>query len=162
MQNLGIFLSTLHTVSTTTPNMVIRLLKSVLVLCCCYEQAPLLPIEAAVTASKNDLASEPRSVPELIEYWDYPGETHWIKTADDYILAVHRIVATSETASEAASSSARPIAFLQHGLFGTSARWTLGPPDKVGKLCSVVSYVLFMIFILFVFFPPVFSVHSRR
>ena len=71
--------------------MVIRLLKSVLVLCCCYEQAPLLPIEAAVTASKNDLASEPRSVPELIEYWGYPGETHWIKTADDYVLAVHRI-----------------------------------------------------------------------
>ena len=96
--------------------------------------------DAVASETKNDLASEPRSVPELIEYWDYPGETHWIKTADDYILAVHRIVATSETASEtseAASSSARPIAFLQHGLFGTSARWTLGPPDKVGKPCCV-------------------------
>ena len=119
--------------------MVIRLLKSVLVLCCCYEQAPLLPIEAAVTASKNDLASEPRSVPELIEYWGYPGETHWIKTADDYVLAVHRISggghgeAAAEPEAEATSSEAavRPIAFLQHGLFGTSARWTLGPPDKV-------------------------------
>ena len=113
--------------------MVIRLLKSVLVLCCCYEQAPLLPIEAAVTASKNDLASEPRSVPELIEYWGYPGETHWIKTADDYVLAVHRISGGGhgEAAATTSEAAVRPIAFLQHGLFGTSARWTLGPPDKV-------------------------------
>ena len=119
--------------------MVIRLLKNVLVLCCIkqalltslFQSWLLMEVVEAAAASENDLASEPRSVPELIEYWDYPGETHWIKTADDYILAVHRIVATSETASEAASSSARPIAFLQHGLFGTSARWTLGPPDKI-------------------------------
>ena len=94
---------------------------------------------AAASASENDLASEPRSVPELIEFWDYPGETHWIKTADNYILAVHRITGppasasmASEAATEASSTSVRrPIAFLQHGLFGTSARWTLGPPDKV-------------------------------
>ena len=120
--------------------MVIRLLKNVLVLCCIKQalltslfQNWLLKVEAA--ASKNDLASEPRSVPELIEYWDYPGETHWIKTADNYILAVHRITGpvasmVSDAATEA-STSVRPIAFLQHGLFGTSARWTLGPPDKV-------------------------------
>lgn len=119
--------------------MVIRLLKNVLVLCC-IKQALLNSlfqskvVEATEAASENDLASEPRSVPELIEYWDYPGETHWIKTADNYILAVHRITGpaasmASEAATEA-STSVRPIAFLQHGLFGTSARWTLGPPDK--------------------------------
>ena len=41
--------------------------------------------------------------------------------------------ATAEAEAEATFSEAavRPIAFLQHGLFGTSARWTLGPPDKV-------------------------------
>ena len=120
------------------------LFKSVLVLCyklvlfggggLLLSSRPLLLADAVASVTKNDLASEPRSVPELIEYWDYPGETHWIKTADDYILAVHRIAA-NETASEAVS--ARPIAFLQHGLFGTSARWTLGPPDKVGKPCCV-------------------------
>ena len=122
--------------------MVIRLLKNVLVLCC-IKQALLNSlfqskvVEATEAASENDLASEPRSVPELIEYWDYPGETHWIKTADNYILAVHRITGpaaasmASEAATEASSTSVRPIAFLQHGLFGTSARWTLGPPDKV-------------------------------
>ena len=105
------------------------LLKSVLVLCCCYEH-----YEAAMAASKYDLASQPRSVPELIEYWDYPGETHWIKTADDYVLAVHRIAGGGSLGSEAGGNdeaAVRPIAFLQHGLFGTSARWTLGPPDKV-------------------------------
>ena len=124
--------------------MVIRLLKNVLVLCCIKQalltslfQSWLLMevVEAEAAASENDLASEPRSVPELIEYWDYPGETHWIKTADNYILAVHRITGPAASmASEAtteASTSVRPIAVLQHGLFGTSARWTLGPPDKV-------------------------------
>ena len=39
----------------------------------------------------EDLASEPRKVVELIEYWDYPSETHWVTTADGYILTVHRI-----------------------------------------------------------------------
>ena len=32
---------------------------------------------------------------------------------------------------EASEAVRRPIVFLLHGIFGTSARWTLGPPDKV-------------------------------
>ena len=32
---------------------------------------------------------------------------------------------------ELAVGARRPIVFLLHGIFGTSARWTLGPPDKV-------------------------------
>ena len=153
--------------------MVIRLLKNVLVLCCIkqalltslFQSWLLMEVVEAAAASENDLASEPRSVPELIEYWDYPGETHWIKTADNYILAVHRITGpaasiASEAATEA-STSVRPIAFLQHGLFGTSARWTLGPPDKVGKPCCCLLWPL-RLGKLFVFFIPVFSLHSGR
>ena len=44
---------------------------------------------------KADLASEPRTVPELMEFWGYESETHWITTADGYILAVHRIPPTT-------------------------------------------------------------------
>ena len=85
---------------------------------------------------------------ELIEYWNYPSETHWVTTADGYILTVHRIppktlavnVTTNfesddyDSLSSSNSSnnvSPRPIVFMLHGIFGTSARWTLGPPDKV-------------------------------
>lgn len=73
---------------------------------------------------KSDIASRPRSVLELIDFWGYEGQAHEIRTADDYILTVHRIPAEAGTA---------PIVFLLHGIFGTSARWTLGPPDKVVK-----------------------------
>ncbi len=103
-----------------------------------------------------DLASKPRNVPELIEYWGYDAQVHRITTADGYILTVHRIPPTAlqptTTQAESPSSSSglngRPIAFLLHGIFGTSARWTLGPPDKVVKklfifplrpLCSLVA-----------------------
>ena len=95
-----------------------------------------------------DLASKPRKVVELIEYWNYQSETHWVTTADGYILTVHRIppktlavnVTTNfesddyDSLSSSNSSnnvSPRPIVFMLHGIFGTSARWTLGPPDKV-------------------------------
>jgi hypothetical protein len=79
---------------------------------------------------REDLASRPRKVVELIEYWGYEAETHWITTADGYILTVHRIPVSSNDDGRAVNAS-RPIAFLLHGIFGTSARWTLGPPDKV-------------------------------
>lgn len=87
--------------------------------------------ELANNVSGNeDFGSRPRKVEELIEYWGYASETHWITTSDGYILAVHRIPAAAPLANNA--TEPRPIAFLLHGIFGTSARWTLGPPDKVG------------------------------
>ena len=99
--------------------MILRLLfTSVLVLCHKLALFGLLlshwPLTEASTnttdttasETKNDLASEPRSVPELIEYWDYPGETHWIKTADNYILAVHRITGPAASIASAAATEA--------------------------------------------------------
>lgn len=79
-----------------------------------------------------DLASRPRTVLELTEFWGYPTESHRITTDDGYILTMHRI--------PPANASAAPIVFLLHGIFGTSARWTLGPPDKVVESFVVAHY----------------------
>ena len=100
----------------------------------------------------EDLTSREREVPELIEYWGYECESHSVTTADGYILTVHRIPPANRgrveddlsfedeaaynatTKSESLTSETKPSSprvFLLHGLFGTSARWTLGPPDKV-------------------------------
>ncbi len=66
------------------------------------------------------------SVPDLIRYWGYDFENHFVVTDDDYVLGVHRI----KTSSGGEKSSKIPV-FLQHGLFGSSARFTAGPPEKV-------------------------------
>ena len=42
----------------------------------------------------ESIGSRPRTVPELIDYWGYPVETHWVATSDDYILTLHRIPPT--------------------------------------------------------------------
>ena len=61
-------------------------------------------------------------VPELIEYWGYEVETHTVVTIDLYILNMHRIPSKNPNAT---------AVFLQHGLFGSSARFVTGPPNKV-------------------------------
>lgn len=84
------------------------------------------------------------SVPQLIEYWGYPVENHWITTSDGYILNYHRIPhGINEQGSQPRSliksqehveqQEPKPVMFLQHGLFGSSARFTSGPPEKVDK-----------------------------
>ena len=55
----------------------------------------------------------------MIEYWGYPTEEHSVTTDDGYILALHRIP----------NPGGYPV-FLGHCLFGTSAVYSFGPPDK--------------------------------
>ncbi|XP_059099601.1 gastric triacylglycerol lipase-like [Tigriopus californicus] len=81
------------------------------------------------------------NVPQLIQYWGYPVESHWITTSDGYILNYHRIpYGSSEKGHprslvrgkghEGRQQQSKPVMFLQHGLFGSSARFTAGPPEK--------------------------------
>ena len=49
----------------------------VLLLCC------------AVTARLDP--EEHMSTPEIIKFWGYPAESHWVTTPDGYILGIHRI-----------------------------------------------------------------------
>jgi lysosomal acid lipase/cholesteryl ester hydrolase len=47
----------------------------------------------------------------------YPVETHYVTTADYYIIQMHRI-----------PNPGKPVVFLQHGLLGASSDWVvLGP-----------------------------------
>ena len=68
------------------------------------------------------------TIPELISYWGYPFESHPITTSDGYVLEFHRIPHGAQGDDGAAD---KPVVLLLHGLFGSSARFTTGPPHQV-------------------------------
>ena len=68
------------------------------------------------------------TVPELTAFWGYGCENHSITTEDNFTLTFHRMVGLED-----GLPGAGEVVYLQHGLFGSSARWTSGPPDKVRK-----------------------------
>lgn len=63
--------------------------------------------------------------PELIQKYGYPAEVHQVITEDGYILTMHRIPHGKNS-----SGGPRPVAFVQHGLFSSSADWLLNRVDK--------------------------------
>ena len=65
--------------------------------------------------------------PELIKYWGYPVEEHFVTTEDGYILGMHRIPYGKGGPS---ANSSRIPAFLAHGLESSSSQWVFGPPEK--------------------------------
>merc|ERR1719427_644011 len=81
------------------------------------------------------------TVPELVRYWGYPVEEHWVTTEDGYILGLHRIPhGRNDKASEG-----RPVAYLQHALITSSALWTFGPPNKsLGFILADQGYDVWM------------------
>jgi predicted alpha/beta-fold hydrolase len=77
------------------------------------------------------IALSPHLQPQLIAKHNYPEETHEVRTADGYILAVHRI---PHTATELQVND-RPAVLLLHGLLGSSADWVIAGPGKgLGKI----------------------------
>jgi hypothetical protein len=63
---------------------------------------------------------------QMIREHGYPEETHTVRTADGYILTVHRIP-YSPVESRA---DLKPVALLLHGLLGSSAQWVTAGPQK--------------------------------
>jgi predicted alpha/beta-fold hydrolase len=60
---------------------------------------------------------------------DYPEETHKVRSAEGYILTIHRI-----PYRVADSASSKPAVVLLHGLLGSSADWVIAGPQKgLGK-----------------------------
>nr|XP_018906038.1 PREDICTED: gastric triacylglycerol lipase-like [Bemisia tabaci] len=59
------------------------------------------------------------STDEIINYFGYPAETHYITTVDGYILTMHRIP----------NPGGVPV-YLQHGFMDSSATWVLTGPGK--------------------------------
>lgn len=71
--------------------------------------------------------------PELIRFWGYSAEEHYVITEDGYILGMHRI------------PNSGPPVFLAHGLTSSSAQWVFGPPEKsLGYLLADAGYDVWM------------------
>ena len=75
-----------------------------------------------------------------LRFWGYPVETHWVKTPDNYILALHRIPGRgNKSATKFRRNASRftqeetedcGVVFLQHGLLDSSATWVINLPDQ--------------------------------
>ncbi|CAB3373680.1 Hypothetical predicted protein [Cloeon dipterum] len=101
------------------------MLKGFFALCCCLG---LLQVSCAFSVS-NRAEVHPDvglSTPEMIARRGYPVETHFVTTADGYVLQMHRI-----------PQPGKPVAFLQHGSLSSSADWILMGPE------SSLAYFLF-------------------
>eukprot|EP00096_Caligus_rogercresseyi_P015886 TRINITY_DN8382_c0_g1_i1.p1 TRINITY_DN8382_c0_g1~~TRINITY_DN8382_c0_g1_i1.p1 ORF type:complete len:417 (-),score=34.87 TRINITY_DN8382_c0_g1_i1:29-1279(-) len=73
-------------------------------------------------------------VPEMVKQYGYTVETHKVTTSDGYINSLHRLITHQKNAT------LRPI-FVQHGLFGTSADFIMGRPDKsIGYILADLGY----------------------
>ena len=65
--------------------------------------------------------------PQLIKYWGYPVEEHFVTTNDSYILCMHRITHGKNGLQH---DKSKPPVFLAHGLISSSSQWVFGPPEK--------------------------------
>ena len=81
--------------------------------------------------SKNEL----KYLPEIVSDQGYCLEEHKITTSDGVDLTLHRIPMTRNEcqSSKTNLNQNKPRVLLLHGIFGSSAHWCLGPPDKVNK-----------------------------
>jgi pimeloyl-ACP methyl ester carboxylesterase len=69
---------------------------------------------------------------------NYPEETHEVRTADGYILTIHRI---PHRAADPARS--KPVVLLLHGLLGSSADWVIAGAQKgLGKTRKKVKLLI--------------------
>ncbi|XP_058794701.1 lipase 3-like isoform X2 [Phymastichus coffea] len=74
--------------------------------------------------------------PQLIRKYGYQAESHHVETEDGYLLTVHRI-----PGNETDNTNGKPVAFLQHGILGSSADWViLGPNQSLAYLLCDAGY----------------------
>ncbi|XP_055525583.1 lipase 3-like isoform X3 [Wyeomyia smithii] len=69
------------------------------------------------------------STPEIAVRHGYSAESHTLKTADGYLLTLHRIPCGRVGCGPAGKGTGQPV-FLQHGLLSSSADWLLSGPEK--------------------------------
>ncbi|XP_069683472.1 lipase 3-like [Periplaneta americana] len=82
-------------------------------------------------------SDEFRPTPDLIRSHNYSVESYKVITADNYILAMHRISGSPK----AGKCERKPVVFLQHGMLGSSADWViLGPEKSLGYLLADQCY----------------------
>ena len=75
-----------------------------------------------------------KSMTEIVETRGYAIETHYVTTADGYILTMFRI-------PSAASETVAPVVLLQHGLLDSSFTWVSNYADEsLGYILSDAGY----------------------
>ncbi|XP_012872625.1 PREDICTED: lysosomal acid lipase/cholesteryl ester hydrolase-like [Dipodomys ordii] len=60
------------------------------------------------------------TVMQMISYWGYPAEEHFVETKDGYILCIHRIPHGKQKHSYQVP---KPVVYLQHGVLADSSNW---------------------------------------
>lgn len=68
--------------------------------------------------------------PEIAVRHGYQAESHTLKTADGYLLTLHRLpCGRIGCTAQGGKGTGQPV-FLQHGLLSSSADWLLSGPEK--------------------------------
>uniref|UniRef100_A0A8C5RU70 Lipase n=1 Tax=Laticauda laticaudata TaxID=8630 RepID=A0A8C5RU70_LATLA len=75
----------------------------------------------------RNINPEARLNSQLILYWKYPLEEHYVVTEDGYILNLFRIPHGRENNT---TTSPKQVVFLQHGLLVDAAQWYQNFPDN--------------------------------
>lgn len=91
----------------------------------------LLLLLAALVANGMFLPLDPdmgKTVPELVAGYGYPIESHYVTTADGYILNIFRIPRGASCAG--GESRRRPVVLLQHALLDSSFAYVSGTPQQ--------------------------------
>ncbi|KAF2353434.1 AB-hydrolase lipase domain [Trinorchestia longiramus] len=99
-----------------------------------------LPVyqHSKTTSAQGGLPTQPPDdlylqVPDLIRHYGYPAEVHDIRTTDDYVLTLHRIVGPQQDGSghpTPTSTDEQKSVLLVHGFGSSSADFVIGGPDS--------------------------------
>ncbi|XP_055903605.1 lipase 3-like [Eupeodes corollae] len=87
--------------------------------------------------SESSIFAQEITTKNLVQQHGYPFEEYTVETEDGYLLGLHRIPCTS--------GQKCPIAFLNHGLLGSSSDWVLlGPRKAIAYLLSDAGYDIWL------------------
>jgi len=98
-----------------------------------------LAISLIATAAFSKDPEVGMNTSEIIQFWEYPVESHRVNTSDGYILTMFRIPYGRSQAGAPAPN--KPVVFLQHALLDSSFAWVLNlPHESLGYILADLGY----------------------